>query len=79
MTTNKSAFPTVFVSPMDLSWIYCPICPGLTLESVFHSLVLGLYGTYGRVVVNVEEPASILTLPAESSCFKQKKQGLLGE
>ena len=47
----------IFVSPMGLSFMHCPNYPGFTFESVFHSLVLGLYGPYGYEVVNVEKPA----------------------
>ena len=53
-------FLVLIVSPMRLNYICCPICPGLTFESVFHSLVLGLYGPYCKAVVNVEEPAYAL-------------------
>ena len=43
---------------MGLNCIHCPICPGLTFESVFCSLVLSLNGPYGKALVNAEEPAS---------------------
>ena len=51
-------FLKVAWSGISLIVIHCPFCPGLTFESVFHLLVLGLNGPYSKAVVNVEEPAS---------------------
>ena len=45
------------MSPMGPSFIQCPICSGLTVKSVLYLLVLGPNGSYGKAVVNVEEPA----------------------
>ena len=46
------------------------ICPGLTFESGFHSLVLSLNRHYGKAVVNVEEPGCntdyLLILPVSN-------------
>ena len=39
---------------MGLSCIHWAICPGLTLESIFHSLGLGIHGPHDKAVVNVE-------------------------
>ena len=49
--------PLLFWAPWVWIVIHCPICLGLTFESVFHLLVLSLNGPYSKAVVNVEETA----------------------